>query len=240
MRLLTEVLLAGRMAPPILARVFITMADVAAVVGLLVVLEMARQAFGGVRRRTWIIGALAMVVIAGGVLVLWGPWPARKDLVFNSQMAVLRMMQLAAQKGDLLIDLLTVELGLLVVLFGRHFKAGWRTHTQRIVIGLSTVAASWLTIAGVWQIIVSTVHPHSQAEYERILGLGAKMVNANKVVYIAVLVWWIACLWMDEPGTVVAAEVPGPLRIPETEAAEAMLAEENNAPVDHHQTNGGA
>jgi hypothetical protein len=235
-RLLIEVLLAGRMAPPILARVFITMADLAALVGLLVVLEMARRAFGGVRRRTWMIGALATIVVAGGVLVMWGPWPARKDLVLDSPMAVLRLMQLLGQKGDLLIDLLTVQLGLLVVLFGRHFKAGWRSHTQRIVIGLSTVAASWLIIAGVWQIIATTVHPHSQAEYERIIGLGAKMVNANKVVYIAVLVWWIACLWMDEPGTVVAEQVPRPLRIPEAAAAEEKLTEEANASGDN-QTN---
>jgi hypothetical protein len=219
-RLLAEVLLAGRMAPPILARIFITMADLAAVVGLLVVLEMALRAFGGVRRRTWMIGALALIVVAGGVLAVWGPWPARKELVLDSQMAVLRLMQLLAQKGDLLVDLLTVQLGLLVILLGRHFKAGWHSHTQRIVIGLSTVAASWLTIAAVWQVIATTVHPHTQAEYERIIGLGAKMVNANKVVYIAALVWWIACLWMDEPGTVVAEKVPGPLRTPEAALAD--------------------
>jgi hypothetical protein len=239
-RLLTEVLLAGRMAPPILARVFITMADLAAVVGLLVVFEMARQAFGSARRRTWVIGALAVIVVAVAVLLVWGPWPARKDLVLDSQIAVLRMMQLAAQKGDLLIDLLTVQLGLLVVLFGRHFKAGWRSHTQRIVIGLSTVAASWLTIAGVWQIIAMTVHPRSQAEYERLIGLGAKMVNANKVVYIVVLVWWIACLWMDEPGTAVADKQPDPLRTPEAEAAEGLSTEEADASGNQHDGNGAA
>jgi hypothetical protein len=35
-------------------------------------------------------------------------------------------MQLGAQKLDMLVDLLTVELGLLVVLLGRRFGAGWR------------------------------------------------------------------------------------------------------------------
>jgi hypothetical protein len=215
------------------------MADLAALVGLLVVLEIARRAFGSARLRNWMIGALALIVVAGGVLVVWGPWPARKELVLDSPMAVLRLMQLAAQKGDLLVDLLTVQLGLLVILLGRHFKAGWHSHTQRIVIGLSTVAASWLTIAAVWQVIATTVHPHTQAEYERIIGLGAKMVNANKVVYIAALVWWIACLWMDEPGTTTAeAEptaktYPGPLRIPEIVAAEEMLNDADGAPADH-------
>jgi hypothetical protein len=80
-------------------------------------------------------------------------------------MAVLRLMQLAAQKGDTLVDVLTVELGLLVVLFGRRFKAGWHSHAQRIVIGLSTVAISWLSVEGVWQIIAATAHPHSREEY---------------------------------------------------------------------------
>jgi hypothetical protein len=25
--------------------------------------------------------------------------------------------------------------------------------------------------------------------------------NANSIIYLVVLVWWIACLWIDEPGT---------------------------------------
>jgi hypothetical protein len=30
----------------------------------------------------------------------------------------------------------------------------------------------------------------------------ARLLNANKFVYLAALVWWIAWLWRDEPGTV--------------------------------------
>jgi len=52
-----------------------------------------------------------------------GPWPDRRTLTFDSQLAILRLLGLVAQKGDLLAGLLTVELGLLVVLFGRRFKA---------------------------------------------------------------------------------------------------------------------
>jgi hypothetical protein len=133
---------------------------------------------------------------------------------------VLKLLRLLAQKGDLLYDLLAVQLGVLVMLFGRRFKAGWRSHTQRIVIGLSTVAASWLTIEAVWQIIATTVHPHSQADYERIIGLGGKMVNANKAVYIAVLLWWIACMWVDEPGAAAAEARSEPVLLPEAAAAE--------------------
>jgi hypothetical protein len=228
LRLLTEVLLAGRMAIPVLRIIFISMAFVAAVVGLLVVLEVARRAFAGAQPRTWAIGVFVLLAVAGGVLAVWGPWPARKDLAFDSPFAVLKLMQLAAQKGDLLIDLLTVQLGLLVVLFGRRFKAGWHSHTQRIVIGLSTVAASWLLVEGVWQAIAMTAHPHSQEEYERLIGLGGKLVNANKVVFILALVWWIACLWVDEPGMAPAASEPVALPVPEAEPAE----ETNPEPED--------
>jgi hypothetical protein len=108
-------------------------------------------------------------------------------------------MQFGAEKGNMLADMLAVELGLLVAVAGRRFKAGWRSHPQRILIGLSTAAIAQLAVQGVWQLIARRAVPHSQAEYERILGLGNKLVNANKAVYVVVLVWWIACLWKDEP-----------------------------------------
>jgi hypothetical protein len=236
LRLLAEVLLTGRMAPTVLRVVFLSMADVAALVGLLVVVEMARRAFGAASLRTWIVGVLALVAVGVGVLYAWGPWPAWKALTADPQLTTLRLMQLGAQKADLLMDVLTVELGLLVVLFGRLFKAGWHSHVQRIVIGLSTVALSWLAVQGVWQVIAATVHPHTPEEYERIVGLGAKMVNANKVVYLAVLIWWIACLWRDEPGakargTLVDEAEPGPLRTPEAAAAEEIFTEMSYYPT---------
>ena len=39
------------------------------------------------------------------------------------------------------------------------------------------------------------------AEYQRVVGLREKLFNANSVVYVLVLIWWIVCLWIDEPGT---------------------------------------
>jgi hypothetical protein len=140
---------------------------------------------------------------------------------------VLRLMQLVAQKGELLLGVLTVQLGLLIVVFGRRFKAGWRSHTQQIVIGLSTVAIAQLAVQGIWQIIALTAVPHSREEYERILGLRDKLLNANNVVYIAVLVWWIACLWIDERGAAAADEAPSEIPAETAmEASEAALADE--------------
>jgi hypothetical protein len=223
LRLLAEVLLAGRMAVLPLQEIFLSLADVAAIVGLLVVVEIARRAFVGIRPRPLILGLAATLAVAGVVLVKWGPWPEWAELADKSVLGVLHMMQLLAQKTNMLVDLLTVELGLLVVLFGRRFKAGWGSHTQKIAIGLSTVSMAWLAVQGTWQFLAQTVHPQTQQEYERIMDLGAKLVNANKVVYLAALVWWIVWLWLDEPGTA-AAE-------PQQEAAEAaQLSSGSDAP----------
>lgn len=213
-RLLIEVLLFGRLPVPTLRILFIVMADLAAVVGLLVLVEMARRAFAGAGRAAWIAAALALLAVGGLVIAFWGPWPPAGQLIPKSLFNTLNLMRVLAQKGDMLIDVLTVQLGILVVFFGRRFHAGWRSHTQRIVIGLSTFAASWLIIEGVWQIIAATVHPHTQTEYERIVGLGARLVNANRVVFLAVLVWWIACLWVDEPDPPVATPASDSILLP--------------------------
>jgi len=46
-----------------------------------------------------------------------------------------------------------------------------------------------------------------------VLALGARLVNANKAVYVAVLVWWIVWLWLDEPGTKTEAVNAAPERV---------------------------
>ena len=170
-------------------------------VTLLVAVEIARRAFSGASRRAWIIGTVALLAVGAAVLAKWGPWPAWKTLTADSTLALLQVTQLFAQKASLLSNVLTVGLGLLVVLFGRRFKAGWRSHTQQIVIGLSTAAIAQMAVRGIWQQIALHAAPQTQAEYERIMGIQEKLYNANSVIFLAVLVWWIACLWIDEPGT---------------------------------------
>jgi hypothetical protein len=200
LRLVASRLLFGRMPTMTLSAIFVIMADLSAVVGFLVVVEMARRAFAPVRRQIWFGAALAALIVAGTALYFWGPWPAWKTLTASSPMATLQLMQLGAQKFDMLVDLLTVELGVLVILLGRSCGAGWRSHTQRIVIGLSTASIGQLAVQGIWQLVALHAVPHSQAEYDRVMGLRDKFFNANGVLYVAVVVWWIACLWIDEPG----------------------------------------
>lgn len=203
-------LLGERLPSIALSVIFISLADLAAILGFLVVVEMARRAFAGARRGVWFAWALGLLVVAGGILAAWGPWPPRKTLTAESLIAVLRLLQFGYMKADMLIDLLTVELGVVVVLLGRRFGSGWRSHTQRIVIGLSTASLAQLTAQAVWQFVARTAQPHSQAEYDKVVGLRDRLFNADGAIYIAVFIWWIVCLWMDEPGGLAEPEHVSP------------------------------
>jgi hypothetical protein len=222
LRLLATRLLYNRLPQITMGAVFIVMANISALVGLLVVVEMARRAFGRVTRRTWILGGLAVLAVGVGVLAAWGPWPAAKSLAFDTLLAKLATLQLLAQKTGLLVDVLTITLGLLIVLFGRRYGAGWRSHVQQIVIGLSTASLAQTAAQAIWQTIVRTAaQPHSEAEYLRVVGLREKLFNANSVVYITVVIWWIVCLWIDEPVTAepAAEAVPVGAGLPEGDTA---------------------
>ncbi len=206
LRILTIRLLVRRIPELTLDTIIIVMADIGALIALLVVIEIARRAFGGVRRSTWVAGSLSLLVIGGVVLKFWGRWPDWTALTASSAMARLQLLQLIAQKTDLLANVEAIAVGLLVVLFGSRFKAGWRSHTQQIVIGLSTAAIAQLGIQSIWQNIVRTAVANpaisqSMADRARIMGLGEKLSNTNSTIYVAILLWWIVCLWRDEPGT---------------------------------------
>lgn len=210
LRLLASRMLYGRLAPLTQSGIFLGLAVLSALVSLLVVIEVARRAFSTASRRSRTLGTLAMLAIGATVLSTWGPWPSWKTLTAESTLSTLRLMQLAALKTDLLAGVLAIELGLLVVLVGRRFGAGFRSHTQQIVIGLSTASMAQIAIRSIWQLIALHVHPSSKAEYEKVLGLQEKLYNASSAVYVAVLIWWIACLWINEPGTEPAAAAESP------------------------------
>jgi hypothetical protein len=207
LRMLASRLLFGKMAPITSSEIFLGLADGGAIVSLMVIVELARRGFVRASRTAWIVGTLVVLAIAITVVIVWGPWPPRATLSAGSTLANLRLMQLAAQKLDLLNDLLAIELGLLLAFIGQRFNAGWRSHTQQIVLGLSTASIAQLVVRIVWQQIANTP-PRSQEEYARITGLQDKLFNANSVVYLAVIAWWIVCLWIDEPGSKSGAAQP--------------------------------
>jgi hypothetical protein len=200
LRLLMSRLLYGKLPSFTLGEIFLTLADLTALVGLLVLVELARQAFDGLQRSLWVVNSAGLLAVAGTVIVLWGPWPTWKTLTADSHTAVLRFMQLFAEKTDTLVLMMTIGLGLAVILFGRKYKAGWRSHTQRIVIGLSIAAISQLALIIALDRIARTAAPQTRADLDRIVSFRDKLINTSTGVYLAVLVWWIVCLWMDEPG----------------------------------------
>jgi hypothetical protein len=210
LRLIVSRLLFNRLPQITLGGIFVVLADVITVLSTLVLIEIARRTFARAPRGLWITWSLIQLAAGGVVLAAWGHWPAWKTIVPHSLIAWLNLLQLAAQKGGLLIDVVTVLLGLLVVFFGRRYGAGWRSHAQRIMIGLSTASFAQLAMQIVWQLIAESAKPHSKDEYERIVGLRDKLFNANSVVYLAVVIWWIACLWMDEPRSSEPAEIAPP------------------------------
>ena len=200
LQLMAEVLLAGRMAMLPLQEIFLALGVLSVLVSLAVIVEVAWNAFAGAPRSLWIANTVGLLAVAGGILAVWGPWPVWKNLPIDSLFGKLLLMRLTAQKGDVLASLLTVGMGLLVVIFGRQFKAGWRSHTQMLAIGLSTVSLAGLAVQGTVQHIIRTAHPATRQEYERIVSLLANLMNAHKAVYIAAIIWWIVWLWKDEPG----------------------------------------
>ncbi|MGA2219799.1 MAG: hypothetical protein ABSG51_17040 [Terracidiphilus sp.] len=206
-RMLASRLLYQKMAPINLYEIFIPLGLLSAIVSVLVVVELARRAFAGLSQRSWIAGTVGVVTVGAGVVAVWGTWPVWKTLTAGTTLGVLELLQIATQKIELLVNVTTVALTLQVLLFGRRYTAGWRTHVQGILIGLSTVSMAQMLRDGIWQLIVWKAAPHSQAEYDRIVALGDKLANASQVVFFAVLVWWIARLWLDEPGVSAAKPV---------------------------------
>jgi hypothetical protein len=205
LRLLTNRLLYGRMAPIPMNTIFLALSAIASLVSLLVLVELARRAFKGASRKAWIIGTVVLLAVGCVVLRFWGPWPPLKSLTVDSLLAGLRLTQFLTQKLDLLLDVLSIELGLLVVILGRRFAAGFRSHTQQIVIGLSTAALAQTAVRAIWQLIATHAAPTTQAEYERVLGLQEKLYNGSSAVFVIVLIWWITCLWINEPGKAASA-----------------------------------
>jgi hypothetical protein len=222
LRLLTNRLLHDKLPPLTMAWVSITLADVSALVGILVIVEMARHAFRKASARAWAICGIVLLAIGGIVLWKWGPWPAWKAIAFDTVIAKLQFLQLVAVKTGLLVHVLSILLGILVVALGARYGAGWHSHVQRIMIGLGTASLSQLTVQAAFEIIVRHTTVNSQAIYDHLMTLQEKFLNANSVVYTMVLIWWIVCLWIDEPGLPGASAEPAPtLPVPSEETGDA-------------------
>lgn len=200
LRLIASRLLFGRMPQIVLGETFLVLGFISVIVGLLVIAELARMTFRKASQRAWGLGIVASLAGSALALIAIGPWPTLESVIPNSLMNSLNLLQLFTQKGGLLVDLLSVALGLLAVAFGRRLGAGWRSHPQLVILGLSTASLGQLATQLIWQAIAKSAAPHSMTEYVHVMGIREKLLNANSALYVAVLIWWILWLWFDEPG----------------------------------------
>ena len=71
----------------------------------------------------------------------------------------------------------------------------------QLAIGLSMASLSQLAIRGTLQHVATQITIHSQDDYKRVVGMIDSLTNSSGIIFIVVLLWWIVCLWIDEPGT---------------------------------------
>lgn len=199
LRLIADRMLYGHLAPAHMSLVYFVLADLAVLIDLAVLVEIARRAFPGAGRRAAMVTAIATIAISASILIAWGPWPAWKTISAPSGVAHARFLQMFSQKGDVFAAILAIELGILVLFLGRRFRAGWRSHPQRIVIGLSVAAMALIATRAMLQAVGTHSVIHSHQDLARLFALQDRISSANSAIYLLVLIWWIAALWRDEP-----------------------------------------
>ncbi len=201
LRYLTSRLLYSRIPRVDSDEFFLGLANVAAIVALLVLVEIARQAFAGASRRQWIAGTLALLAVSGVVLGLWGPWPSRSTLFPASGFSALPLMDLIADKGLVLFGALFVQLGVLVLIFGRKFKPGWHSHAQQLAIGFSIEYFLQLSVEATSLHLETHAASYTPDALKRATEGFHSLMTASSIMLLVVLAWWIVCFWNDEPAT---------------------------------------
>jgi len=202
LQMLARQLLAQRVDPLLETRITLTLADLGVVATFLVVIEMARRAFAAASRKAWLLAAFVVLALGAAILALGGHWPSPQTLFANSTLAHLRLMQFAAEKGDLLNNLLFLELTLLVVAIGSRFQAGWRSHTRQILFGYSLSGIAQIAVLVVWERLARSGVLANQAAVDRRAALQSHLLIGGNLVYLAAVMGWIICLWLDQPGVI--------------------------------------
>jgi hypothetical protein len=207
-RLLADHLLHGKLTTiAFYWQTYTTMA-LSAILGILVLVELTRQVFssgkGGLRLKAngWLGWGFITVAVSVAAVWAWGrPWPTWQTL--NSQPAQLPLLLTipTGMKGELFVGLLTVQVGLLLIMFGRRFGFGWRSQPQQIALGLSTNALGFLAVQAISESINRSVHVTTRAELNRVVHLLTNLDNARNAIWLLVLIWWIVWMWRDEPGS---------------------------------------
>ena len=204
-----------------------------AILGLFVLAELLRRVFSTgkagliLKAKGWLGWALITGSIAIAAVWAWGPWPNWQAIAADKAQLPLLIVVLLGMKGQLFTALLTIEVALLMRIFGKRFGYGWRTHPQLIAIGLSTSALGLLIIQVTTDLIKKNLHLTSREEYEHIVKIFNNFDNARSALWVLVLLWFIYWLWRDEPGTSVPEELI-PIDVDAAEVAPELPVEEQS------------
>jgi hypothetical protein len=200
-QMLSRRMLADKLDPLASAKFFLLLGDAGVLISLFVAIELARRAFTAASRAKWLLGTLLVLGVAVGVVAWWGPWPARETLLAHSTLAHLHMLQLIAEKGDLINSLVFIELALLAMVFVRRLRAGWRNHALQILLGFLVASVAQVGVRVVWEFVSKSGPPTSEAEFLRRSTIETRLLAGTNIAYLVVVIAWIACLWIDEPGS---------------------------------------
>ena len=178
-----------------------------AIIAIFVLIELTRQVFSSgkagliLKPRGWAGWTLITFAIAAATVWAWGPWPSWQAIHSQPNEVAILLLLLTALKGQLFAALLTVEVALLLLIFGRRFGFGWKSHPQMIAIGLSTNAIGFLALQATTELMQRNVHVHSAEERQqvalRLNHLFINLDNARFALWFLVLIWWIVWLWRD-------------------------------------------
>jgi len=210
------------------------------IIGVLVLIELARRVFSSgkegviLNAKGWLGWAFITIAIAGTASWFWGPWPAWQQIQSQPAGLYLTLLGLVGTRSVVFSSLLTIEVTLLLMIFGKRFGSGWRSHPWQIAVGLSTYSIGYLTVDRIQTFFIDAFkatmrtpgHRVTQQEYDHTLHLLTRLGNVVLTLWFLVLIWWIICLWRDDPGapTNVAADgepvLAGPMPPLQAELAE--------------------
>lgn len=176
------------------------------IAGLMVLVEVSRRIFSSgkaglcLNAKGWLGWTLVTVGLAVAAVWAWDPFHTSMTLRADPKELPLLIVALSAVNGQLLLALATIEVGLLVQIFGKRFGSGFRSHAQQIVLGLSTYALGFLAVETTTDAIKRTVHLTSRQQYLHIVKIFTNLDYGRFALWFLVLVWWSVWLWREEPG----------------------------------------
>jgi hypothetical protein len=176
------------------------------IAGLMVLVEVTRRIFASgkaglcLNAKGWLGWSLVTAGLAIAAVWAWDPFHTWTNLHSDPKELPLLIVALSAVNGQLFLAVLTIEVGLLVQIFGKRFGSGFRSHAQQIMLGLSTYALGFMAVQISTDAIKRTVRLTSREQYLHIVKIFTNLDYARFALWFLVLVWWMVWLWREEPG----------------------------------------